>query len=172
MVAHSTWFARFIKRGHIRQNESNAVSIRSLNKILILKLLLFNFLLSNETWNNKNMEWQWLSGKADVSEPGGPGFDSSSRQPQVVAHQFNSIQLKIIYCTKTQMLNIQPKLQFRITIIININTSAIRGLININPSAIRGILKKKRNSFLSALWCTLNLPHSLTLLISPHHMFC
>ena len=27
------------------------------------------------------------SGKADVSEPGGQGFDSSSRQPQVVAHQ-------------------------------------------------------------------------------------
>ena len=25
-----------------------------------------------------------------------------------------------------------------------------------------------QNSFLSALWCTLNLPHSLTLLISPH----
>ena len=26
-------------------------------------------------------------GRVDVSEPGGPGFDSSSRQPQVVAHQ-------------------------------------------------------------------------------------
>ena len=25
--------------------------------------------------------------RVDVSEPGGPGFDSSSRQPQVVAHQ-------------------------------------------------------------------------------------
>ena len=30
---------------------------------------------------------QWPSGRADFSEPGGPGFDSSSRQPQVVAHQ-------------------------------------------------------------------------------------
>ena len=29
-------------------------------------------------------ERQWPSGRADVSEPGGPGFDSSSRQPQVV----------------------------------------------------------------------------------------
>ena len=32
-------------------------------------------------------EGRWPSGRADVSEPGGPGFDSSSRQPQVVAHQ-------------------------------------------------------------------------------------
>ena len=32
-------------------------------------------------------EERWLKGRADVSEPGGPGFDSSSRQPQVVAHQ-------------------------------------------------------------------------------------
>ena len=30
---------------------------------------------------------RWPSGGADVSEPGGPGFDSSSWQPQVVAHQ-------------------------------------------------------------------------------------
>ena len=30
---------------------------------------------------------RWPRGRADVSEPGGPGFDSSSRQPQVVAHQ-------------------------------------------------------------------------------------
>ena len=30
---------------------------------------------------------QWPSGRVDLSEPGGPGFDSSSRQPQVVAHQ-------------------------------------------------------------------------------------
>ena len=29
-----------------------------------------------------------------------------------------------------------------------------------------------RNPFLSALWCTLNLPHSLTLLISPHSITC
>ena len=32
-------------------------------------------------------EGRWPRGRADVSEPGGPGFDSSSRQPQVVAHQ-------------------------------------------------------------------------------------
>ena len=32
--------------------------------------------------------------------------------------------------------------------------------------------KADRNSFLSALWCTLNLPHSLTLLISPHFITC
>ena len=32
-------------------------------------------------------EGRWPSGRANVSEPGGPGFDSSSRQPQVVAHQ-------------------------------------------------------------------------------------
>ena len=32
--------------------------------------------------------------------------------------------------------------------------------------------KANRNSFLSALWCTLNLPHSLTLLISPHFITC
>ena len=35
-------------------------------------------------------EGQWPGGKADVSEPGGPGFDSSSRQPQVVAHQYRA----------------------------------------------------------------------------------
>ena len=33
------------------------------------------------------MKGRWPRGRADVSEPGGPGFDSSSRQPQVVAHQ-------------------------------------------------------------------------------------
>ena len=32
-------------------------------------------------------EEQWPSSRADVLEPGGPGFDSSSQQPQVVAHQ-------------------------------------------------------------------------------------
>ena len=32
-------------------------------------------------------EGQWPSGRVDFSEPRGPGFDSSSRQPQVVAHQ-------------------------------------------------------------------------------------
>ena len=32
-------------------------------------------------------EGRWPRGRVDVSEPGGPGFDSSSRQPQVVAHQ-------------------------------------------------------------------------------------
>ena len=32
--------------------------------------------------------------------------------------------------------------------------------------------KADRSSFLSALWCTLNLPHSLTLLISPHFIIC
>ena len=34
-----------------------------------------------------SLEGRWPSGRADVSEPGGPGFDSSSRQPQVVAYQ-------------------------------------------------------------------------------------
>ena len=32
--------------------------------------------------------------------------------------------------------------------------------------------KADRNSSLSALWCKLNLPHSLTLLISPHFITC
>ena len=32
--------------------------------------------------------------------------------------------------------------------------------------------KADRNPFLSALWCTLYLPHSLTLLISPHSITC
>ena len=32
-------------------------------------------------------EGRWPTGRADVLEPGGPGFDSSSGQPQVVAHQ-------------------------------------------------------------------------------------
>ena len=32
-------------------------------------------------------EGRWPSGRVEASEPGGPGFDSSSRQPQVVAHQ-------------------------------------------------------------------------------------
>ena len=32
-------------------------------------------------------EGQWPSGIADFSEPGGSGFESSSRQLQVVAHQ-------------------------------------------------------------------------------------
>ena len=32
-------------------------------------------------------EGQWPSGRVEASEPGGPGFDSSSRQPQVVAQQ-------------------------------------------------------------------------------------
>ena len=33
------------------------------------------------------MEGQWPSGRADFSEPGGPGFESSSRQPQIFAHR-------------------------------------------------------------------------------------
>ena len=32
-------------------------------------------------------EGRWPRGRVDVSELGGPGFDSLSRQPQVVAHQ-------------------------------------------------------------------------------------
>ena len=32
-------------------------------------------------------EGRWPRGRADVSEPGGPGFDSSPRQPQDDAHQ-------------------------------------------------------------------------------------
>ena len=32
-------------------------------------------------------EGQWTSGRGDVSELGRPGFDSSSRQSQVVAHK-------------------------------------------------------------------------------------
>ena len=32
-------------------------------------------------------EGQWPSGRVDFSEPGGPRFNSSSRQPKVVAHQ-------------------------------------------------------------------------------------
>ena len=28
-----------------------------------------------------------LAVRVDFSEPGGPGFDSSSRQPQVITHQ-------------------------------------------------------------------------------------
>ena len=37
-------------------------------------------------------EGPWLSGRANVSEPGRPGFDSSSRQLQVVALLFISIE--------------------------------------------------------------------------------
>ena len=36
---------------------------------------------------DNNGEGQWPSGRVVALEPGGPGFDSSSRQPQVVAHQ-------------------------------------------------------------------------------------
>ena len=32
--------------------------------------------------------------------------------------------------------------------------------------------KADSDPFLSTLWCTLNLPHSLTLLISPHSITC
>ena len=39
------------------------------------------------TTREKMKEGRWLRGRADVSEPGGPGFDSSSHQPQFVAHQ-------------------------------------------------------------------------------------
>ena len=37
--------------------------------------------------DSRLQEGRWPRGRVDVSEPGGPGFDSSSRQPQVVAHQ-------------------------------------------------------------------------------------
>ena len=41
-----------------------------------------------EMWSlDNNGERQWPSGRVVASEPEGPGFDFSSRQPQVVAHQ-------------------------------------------------------------------------------------
>ena len=41
-----------------------------------------------EMWPlDNNGEGQWPRGRVVASEPGGPGFDSSSRQPQFVAHQ-------------------------------------------------------------------------------------
>ena len=39
------------------------------------------------TPTNQYWEGRWPSGRADVSEPGGPGFNSLSQQPQVIAHQ-------------------------------------------------------------------------------------
>ena len=49
-------------------------------------------------------EGQWPSSRTDVSEPGGPGFDSLSWQPQVVAHQHWARQILcstpslVLYC--------------------------------------------------------------------------
>ena len=36
---------------------------------------------------DNNGEGQWPSGRVMASEPGDSGFDSSSRQPQVITHQ-------------------------------------------------------------------------------------
>ena len=47
-------------------------------------------------WWPNNGEGQWPSGRVDSSEPGGPGFHSSSRQPQIVAHRHCMITLN--YC--------------------------------------------------------------------------
>ena len=48
------------------------------------------------------VEGQWPSGRVDFSEPGGPGFDSSSRQPQVIsiehAELLRSTPLLVLCC--------------------------------------------------------------------------
>ena len=53
-------------------------------------------------------EEQWPSGKGDVSEPGGPGFDSSirSRQPQVVAHQH--LARRVVSSTPSLLSQLSP----------------------------------------------------------------
>ena len=53
-----------------------------------------------------------------------------------------------------------------------ISTSFIALLFFLIHDVVSVLEKADRNSFLSALWCTLNLPHSLTLLISPHFITC
>ena len=50
-------------------------------------LIIFKTIISEISDGNKSGEGQWPSGRVDFSEPGGPGFDFLSRQPQAVAHQ-------------------------------------------------------------------------------------
>ena len=57
---------------------------------------------------------------------------------------FNSIQFNIIYCTKNTNLNIQPTIQFRITILINKGIESTNKDIHINCLVVYLGTKAKR----------------------------
>ena len=83
------------------------------------------------------------------------------------SHLFPSHLLLLLLSTRPDLNVIHTPFHFSF-----ISTSLIALLFFLIHDVVSVPEKADRNLFLSALWCTLNLPHSLTLLISPHFITC